>query len=195
MTSANREAMSIYSRMKNKENPEKLKFGDVDRRKKLLITHEEFKQSRLRGVFSEGEIGNYKGNRYFEIDIENKCIIYKRSRSQHIMLKIVEKLSDKRKSVLSSLQLVMFNRESPISFRIKKNKVFISYDETIVEKSKKLNDLKQNRILGIDLNPNFIGLSILKFDNKNIFQVLLKEVFDITKLQTNGSNDKVKFEL
>ena len=71
VTSANREAMSIFSRMKNKENPRKLKFGDVNKRKKLLITHEEFKQSRLRGIFSEGETGNYKGNRYFAIDAEN----------------------------------------------------------------------------------------------------------------------------
>ena len=187
--------MSIFSRMKNKENPRKLKFGDVDKRKKLLITHEEFKQSRLRGIFSEGETGNYKGNRYFAIDAENRCIIYKRSRRQHLKLYIVENLSAKRKMILSFLQLVMLNNESPVSFRIKNDKVFISYDEAIVEKNKKLNDLKQNRILGIDLNPNFIGLSILKFDDNNNFQVLLKEVFDISQLQFNGSKNKVKFEL
>lgn len=63
----------------------------------------------------------------------------------------------------------MLNKESPVSFRIKNDKVFISYDETVVEKNKKLNNLKQNRILGIDLNPNFIGLSILKFNEKNNF--------------------------
>lgn len=80
MTSANREAMSIYSRMKSRENPNKLKFGKVDRRNRGLITHEEFAKSRLRGVFSEGEVCGYKGNRYFAIDDESKCIIYKRSR-------------------------------------------------------------------------------------------------------------------
>ena len=61
--------------------------------------------------------------------------------------------------------------------------MFISYDETIIEKHKRLNDLRQNRILGIDLNPNFIGLSILKFNDKDDFQVLFKEVFDLTQLQ------------
>lgn len=195
ITSANREAMSIYSRMKDKDNPQKLKFGDVDRRKKLLITYEEFEKSRLRGIFSEGEIGHYKGNRYFAIDVENRCIIYKRNRKQHLKLNIAERLSDKRRSLLYTIHLAMTNKECPISFRLKNDKMFISYDETIIEKNKKLNDLKQNRILGIDLNPNFIGLSILKFNENNDFQVLLKEVFDITQLQANGSKNKVKFEL
>ena len=73
--------------------------------------------------------------------------------------------------------------------------MFISYDETIIEKHKRLNDLRQNRILGIDLNPNFIGLSILKFNDKDDFQVLFKEVFDLTQLQNEGSKNKVKYEL
>ena len=187
--------MSIYLRMKNKENPYALKFGKVDKRKKLLISHNEFIQSRLRGIFSEGEIGQYKGNRYFQLNVDNNCIIYKRNRKQHIKLNIIEKLSDKRKSLLSSIQLAMINKECPISFRIKNNKIIITYDETFIEKNKSLYDLKQNRILGIDLNPNFIGLSILKFNKKNDFQILFKEVFNITQLQQFGSKNKVKFEL
>lgn len=195
VTSANREAKSIFSKMKNKDNPQKLRFGDVNRRKKLLITHEEFQKSRLRGIFSEGETCGYKGNRYFTIDVENKQIIYKRSKRQHIKLSILEKLSRKRKAILSSIQLAMLSKECPISFRIKNGKVFISYDETIIEKKRRLQDLKQDRILGIDLNPNFIGLSILKFDIKRNFQILHKEVFDVSQLQAHGSKNKVRFEL
>ena len=89
--------------MKLKDNPAKLKFGQVDKRRKLLISHEEFVKSRLRGVFSEGEICGYKGNRYFKIDVENKCIIYKRTRKQHIKLSITEHLSDKRQLLLSAI--------------------------------------------------------------------------------------------
>lgn len=165
--------------MKLKENPQNLKFGLVDKRKKLLISHEEFAKSRLRGIFSEGEIGGYKGNRYFSIDSTNRCITYKRSRNKHIKLIITERLSNKREMMLSSLQLAMINKECPISFRIKNNKVFISYDEKAVEKDKHIKDLHQDRILGIDLNPNYIGLSVLKFRN-NDFQVLFKEVFDLS---------------
>ena len=195
ITSANREAKSIYSRIKTKTHPINLKFGLVDKRKKLLISKEEFKQSRLRGIFSEGEIGLYKGNRYFSIDVDSRIITYKRSRNTHIDLKICEKLSNKRKQILSSLQLAMTYKKCPISFRLKHNKIYISYDETIIEKHKKIYNLKDNRILGLDLNPNYIGLSILKFDLTNNFQILHKEVFNISKLQSNGSKNKVKFEL
>ena len=72
-------------------------------------------------------------------------------------------------ALLSSLQLVIVNKECPVSFRIKGNRALISYDETIVEKNRRLSDLKDNRVLGIDLNPNYIGLSILKFDKNNEF--------------------------
>ena len=89
----------------------------------------------------------------------------------------------------------MINRASPVSFRIKHNKIYISYDEQVIEKNRRLNGLKQDRVLGIDLNPNFIGLSILKFNKNDNFQILLKQVFDITQLQIEGSKNKVKFEL
>lgn len=195
ITSANREAMSIFQRMKNADKPEKLKFGLVDKRKKLLISKDEFKQSRLRGIFSEGEIGLYKGNRYFEIDLKNNRFIYKRSRNQHINLLIKENLSIKRKQLLANIHLAMINKLCPISFRLKNNRIYISYDQSIIEHEHKLYNLKQNRVLGIDLNPNYIGLSILKFNNDNTFNVLNKEVFNITQLQNVGSKNKVKFEL
>lgn len=195
ITSANREAMSIFQRMKNNDNPEKLKFGLVNKRKKLLISKVEFKQSRLRGIFSEGEIGLYKGNRYFEINLENNQFIYKRSRNQHINLTIKENLSNKRKQLLTNIYLAMINKLCPISFRLKNNRMYITYDQSIIEHEHKIFNLKTNRILGIDLNPNYIGLSILKFNIDNTFNVLHKEVFNITQLQNIGSKNKVKFEL
>lgn len=63
----------------------------------------------------------------------------------------------------------MMNRECPVSFRIKGGRVLISYDESIVEKNRRIVGLKNNRVLGIDMNPNYIGLSILKFDKHNEF--------------------------
>jgi hypothetical protein len=32
------------------------------------------------------------------------------------------------------------------------------------------------------MNPNYIGLSILEFDDKDEFKILNKQVFDLTKL-------------
>ena len=188
-----REAQGIIKRFKKEELPKKFYFGEFKRYIKGLITKDEFKQSRNLGLFSEGEQGS-KGNRLFKIDLINQTVIYKRSRNEHISLKIKEKLSDKRKRLLESIYLVMINRLSPVSFRVKGDNLYISYDESIVESYKYFKDLKQNRILGIDLNPNYIGLSILEFQSDNSFKVLYKRVFDLSELNEQSTN-KIKYEL
>ena len=146
-------------------------------------------------MFSEGENGCAAGNRLFKIDIINQQIIYKRSRNEHIILKIKENLSSKRLKLLESLYLTMENKVSPVSFRIKNDNLYISYDESVVESYRKFKCLKQNRILGIDLNPNHIGLSILEFNKQNEFKVIHKGVFGISELNDSGTTNKVKFEL
>lgn len=189
-----REAQGIIKRFKKEELPKKFYFGEFKRYIKGLITKDEFKQSRNLGLFSEGEQGS-KGNRLFKIDLINQVIIYKRSRKEHIPLKIKENLSPKRKRLLESIHLVMINRLSPVSFRVKDDNLYITYDETVVESFKKFKDLKSNRILGIDLNPNYIGLSILEFQSDNSFQVIHKQVFDISELNEIGSTNKVRYEI
>ena len=190
-----REAYGIIKRFKKDELPKKFHFGDIKRRSKNLISYEEYKQSRNLGLFSEGENSCAKGNRLFKIDFQHNSVIYKRSRNEHIELKIKEKLSDKRKRILESLYLTMENKVSPVSFRIKNDNLYISYDESIVESYRKFKNLKQNRILGIDLNPNYIGLSILEFNSKDEFKVIHKRVFDLSELNENSLTNKVKFEL
>lgn len=190
-----REAYGIIKRFKKDEFPKEFHFGDIKRRGKGLISHEEFKQSRNLGFFSEGENGCAKGNRLFKIDLQNNSVIYKRSRNEHIELKIIEKLSDKRKRILESFYLTMENKVSPVSFRVKGDNLYISYDESIVEQYKRFKGLKQNRILGIDLNPNYIGLSILEFDSKDEFKVIHKRVYDLSELNESGTTNKAKYEL
>jgi len=76
----------------------------------------------------------------------------------------------------------MSEKKLPITFKLKNDKVYLTYDESIVEKEKQFKELFQNRILGIDLNPNYFGISILEFNQKNNFKVLHKEVIDLTEL-------------
>ena len=89
---------------------------------------------------------------------------------------------------------MMSEKKIPVTFRLKKDKIYISYDEKIVEKEKQFKELFQNRVLGIDLNPNYFGISILEFSKKDEFKVIHKEVIDLTELQKKSKN-KVHFEL
>ena len=189
-----REAYGIIKRFKKDDLPKKFHFGDIKRRSKGLITKDEYKQSRNLGLFSEGEV-TFKGNRLFKINLQDNSIIYKRSRKEHIRLLIKENLSLKRKQLLESICLTMENKVSPVSFKIKDDNLYIIYDEQVVESYKRFKDLKSNRILGIDLNPNYTGLCILEFQSDNSFQVIHKQIFDISNLNENGSTNKVKFEI
>lgn len=88
----------------------------------------------------------------------------------------------------------MSEKKIPVTIRLKKDKIYLSYDEKIVEKEKQFKGLFANRVLGIDLNPNYFGISILEFNKNDNFKVLHKEVINMTKLQKKSKN-KVHFEL
>lgn len=187
--SALRNANSFYSINKDK----KVYFGKYLRFKKGLISKDELKESKDNGILSEGEM-NQKGNRLFKIEIENNKFLYKRSCKEHYDLIIVEKLSDKRKRVLSRLQILMTEKKIPVTIRLKKDIIYITYDEKIVENHRKFNNLFTNRVLGIDLNPNYFGISVIEFNYNNNFKIIHKEVIDVSNLQTK-SKDKIKYEL
>ena len=125
---------------------------------------------------------NQKGNRLFKIEVENSKFIYKRSCKEHYDLEIVEKLSDKRKQILSRLQSLMSEKKIPVTIKLKKDHIYLSYDEKIVENYRKFHNLFQNRVLGIDLNPNYFGISIIEFNHQNKYKVIHKEVIDVSNL-------------
>ena len=187
--SALRNANALYTLNKGK----KVYFGKFLRFKKGLISKDEFKESKNNGILSEGEM-NQKGNRLFKIDVENNKFIYKRACKEHYDLEIVEKLSDKRKQILSRLQLLMLEKKIPVTIHLKKDVIYLTYDEKIVENHKQFHNLFSNRVLGIDLNPNYFGISIIEFNHKDDFKVIHKEVIDVSELQLK-SKDKIKFEL
>ena len=187
--SALRNANGLFTLNKDK----KVHFGKFLRFQRGLISKDELKDSRNTGIISEGEM-NQKGNRLFKIEVENSKFIYKRACKEHYDLKIVEKLSDKRKSILEKIQMLMSEKKIPITFRLKKDHIYLSYDEKIVEKEKQFKNLFKNRVLGIDLNPNYFGISIIEFNRYDKYRVIYKEVIDLNKLQEKSKN-KIHHEL
>ena len=187
--SAQRNANGLFRLNKDK----KVYFGQFKKFQKGLISKEEYKDSKNLGLLSEGE-NNQHGNRLFKVDVQNGKIIYKRACKEHYDLIIDEQMSPKRKKILSTIQSLMEEKKTPITFKVKNNYVYLTYDEKIVEKEKQFKNLKLNRVLGIDLNPNYFGISIIEFDEKNEFKILYKEAIDVSKLQS-ASKNKIHFEL
>ena len=187
--SALRNANGLFTLNKNK----KVHFGKFLKFQKGLITKDELKDSRNTGIISEGET-NQKGNRLFKIDVENHKFIYKRACKEHYDLKIVEKLNDKRRNILQKLEVLMSEKKIPVTIRLKKDHIYLSYDEKVVEKEKQFKGLFKNRILGIDLNPNYFGISIIEFNHQDKYRVIHKEVIDLNELQKQSKN-KIHHEL
>lgn len=185
-----REGYGIYKRVQDN----KFHFGQLKKYVKKLISKEEYLESRNRGFNSEGNISQ-KGNILFKIDLENNSIVYKRKCKQHISLKIKENLKGKRKALLERIYLSMISNQSSVCFKVKGNNLYITYDEQVIESYKKFKNLKDNRILGIDLNPNYIGLSILEFNGQDNFEVIHKRVYDLSNLNECSNTNKVHYEL
>ena len=122
----------------------------------------------------------HKGNRLFVFDFEENEITFKLSRTNHRTIKY--KVPHKKiKNNLIRLQELIDNKQISITVSLTKSDMYLTFDESKITDCN-FKDLKKNRVLGIDMNPNYIGLSILEFDDKDDFKVLNKQVFDLTKL-------------
>ena len=186
---ANREAQNLFK----KEGQKKVIFGDFKRRLKGLISNIEFKNSKSRGFTSEGECPQ-KGNRYFKFDIFNNTIIYKRNRKEHVNLSLPN-LKKKVKEELLKVQFLMEKKKLPVTIKLKNGYIYITFDEGVVHNELKLKDLKSSRVMGIDLNPNYIGFSVLEFKEDDTFEIIKKGVFDVSLLNKDFNKNKKQHEL
>ena len=195
-----KDAIYLYKSNKAKESNRPAIFGGLKNLKDLLLkrkTKEQYKLDKLIPITLQGEKG-YHGNRSFNFNFNNNEIIYKSNRNQHYTLTYKQP----RKNILCDLfQLQELSKQKQIAITVKLNvvtkKLYIIFDESKLE-YEKYTDLKSNRIIGIDLNPNTIGLSILEFNKNNSedFKILYKEVIYTHDLnEKTVSNNKRKFEL
>ena len=169
----------------NKHAEGKVIFGgksNMARYLKGLINKDKYKENRLLPLNIFGECAN-GGNRKFKLDLFNHKIVYKHSRLEHFELQI-PKLRGSYKELYNLM-------ENPRTYSIKltDNHILISFEEV-----KETTKLVENRYLGIDLNPEYIGISI-KEDDKIIYTKLysVRKLTDkIINLKVSSSNPKFK---
>ena len=105
---------------------------NLQKRTKNLITNQEFKETRLYPITFYGETST-KGNRFFEFNaLSNGNLIFKPSKNKHICLTISNK---KHKEILKKLELLSKNKELPITIKLTYDKIFITYDESKLNKT------------------------------------------------------------
>lgn len=197
-----KEGKAVYDKFKEK----KVVFGGKANLKqylKKLISKEEYKQRKLSPITIQGE-KNYKGNRLFNFDLNNSKMIFKLSRTDHRDIQL-PKLRANLKREFSQLQELVEQKKATITVKFNEEFIWFTYDESLLD-AEKFKDLKKNRVLGLDLNPNYIGLSVLEFNSRDEFKVLHKQVFDLSALNVTSKksssdkaskylNNKREFEL
>ena len=113
-----------------------------------------------------------KGNRLFNFDLKNNQLEFKLSRTDHRTLKY--KVPHKKiRNNLSRLQELIDNKQISVTVSLTKSDIYLTFDESKITDCN-FKDLSKNRILGIDMNPNYIGMSVLEFDENDNFKVLSK---------------------
>ena len=165
---------------------EKVIFGGKKNyfdRLKGKITREQFKLNKLSSIYSIGEIVNksVKSNRFFHLEQDLNSIIFKPNKETKIQLNLIG--VGNRISILKKLYQKQENKEIKIGYKLDLNYVYICFEETDIQKF----ETKQikNRVLGIDLNPNYIGWSIVDWKTENQFNVIKSGIYSIKDL-----NDK-----
>ena len=161
-------------------------FNDL---KKRLISIEDFREKRLTKLYSIGNKTYKFGNIKFEIGTEE--IIFKPNRYLHISLKLVVKSNQRR--ILADLYKKSINKGVSISYKLDNEFVYISFEEEELYKGSKLNyGQVSNRVLALDLNPNYIGWSVVDWKNSDSFKLIKSGIFSIKSINDLESNLNVK---
>ena len=183
--------------IQERNNDKKVIFGGKSLYKRYLrkiINKEEFNKQRQLPISSQGEMLQ-KGNRMFDFHFDNQSLVFKVSKDKHIDIQLGN-IHKRLQKELNKLNELCYDKRATVSIKLNNDYIWITYDEKLLNNSMKFSELKDNRVMGLDLNPNYIGLSVIEFDKENNFKVLHKQVFDLKVLtDKNTTKDKRHYEI
>ena len=159
-------------------------------RLKNNISKEQFKQKRLSSIYSIGEVVNksVKGNRKFHIEQDLENIIFKPNKLTKINLQLIG--LNKRKQILSKLYQKQERKEIKIAYKLDLEYLYIIFEETDIYNYE--TKFIKDRVLSLDLNPNYIGWSIVDWKSESEFNVVKTGIYSIKKLNDKDFNLKNK---
>ena len=184
----------------NKINKPKVIFGgkiNFIQRCKQLISKDEFKLKRLNPLYSIGTAKPYKGNQKFRISEDLTKVIFQPKCKEKYELTLIG-VTKGYKKILNKLYIHQLNKDLPITYKLSKDYIYISFEEEKLYKDefdfKKIKD----RYCALDLNPNYIGYSIIDWNSSNKYKIIDSGVYSFKELNnlyfdlkgTDSSNKK-----
>ena len=166
----------------NRNGENKVIFGG----KKLFIqrcqnkiTKEEFYKEKQIPIYRVGQ-SNEKGNSKFKI-ITEEYILFKPTRNEHILLTLESVGKNYRKRLLELSELAN-QKKIPIDFKLDTEYVYISFDLNKLKSERIVSDKIKDRYFAIDLNPNYIGYTVINWINGENYKIIDKGCFSLKKL-------------
>lgn len=148
-----------------------------EQRFRHYISKEEFKEKRLVQLCSMGD-KRYRGNRFFRLSEGCYSITFSPVVKNKIHLNLIG--IGNRIKVLQKLYLHQQLKDTPITYKLDKKFVYISFDESILQD--KIVKPISNRIFSIDMNPNYVGWSVLDWKSSDEFKVVNSGVISLKNI-------------
>ena len=174
-------------------NKSKVIFGSKKnyfQRLKGKISKEEYKLKRLSPLYSIGEIVNksVKANRKFHIEQDLNTIIFKPNKQTKLQLNLIG--IGNRLPILKKLYLKQEQHQIKIAYKLDLEYIYICFEETDIVNIQ--NQVITNRVMSIDMNPNYIGWSIIDWKSESDFNIIKSGVISIKKLNDYDQSLKNK---
>jgi hypothetical protein len=153
---------------------------------KGLISKEDWLSKRNnKGILFVGSAKEKLGNRKVDIDVENGLINFKINKKTHFKCEVD---FNKRYNDLLKIQMLAEQHQCPITYRLDDKFIYISFDEVYLKSSEHV--FVKDRMVGLDLNPNFISFVVSDKE-----KVIYREVIDITELNKTHNKNKKDYEV
>ena len=146
---------------------------------KNKITKEEFHKEKQIPIYRVGQ-SNEKGNSKFKI-ITEEYILFKPTRKEHILLTLESVGKNYQKRLLELSELVNQNKIA-IDFKLDTEYVYVSFDLNKLKNERIVSDKVKDRYFSIDLNPNYIGYTIIDWIDGQNYKIVDKGCFSLKKL-------------
>ena len=150
------------------------------------ISKEELRERRLQKLCCVGQAAT-RGNIMFSIQ-EDFNILFKPSKNEHRILEILSPSKKRYARELKAIYIKSFlEKKYPITYYLDNDFVYLTFDEAILKDEKKELGYIPNRVMALDLNPNYIGWSIVDWKSSSEFKVVKSGIYNFKNL-----NDKEK---
>ena len=133
-----------------------------------------------------GDSNSKFGNRKFELDVENNQFVFKPSRRNRYNLRVN---FGRRYNDLLKIQMLSEQKLVPVSYRLSDTYIYITFDESYLKKED--HSFVKDRIVGLDLNPNYIGFTVVDGEST----IVHKEVVSLVELNKTHNKNKKDFEV